>query len=441
MIVTPMFLGGADNSSTAEMRVPSIRGALRYWFRALAGRTCGDDLSKVRLMEEVVFGSTNQAGAVRIKIENPGHKTRGVEPAWHCGSGLAYLGGQGLFAWDRNARRQKLSRPCLEPGGTFDLVMQGPRVELAATYASLLMLVRFGGLGSRSRKGFGSLSAVSSDLPHEKWPNLCLPDDPSSFGQSLAYEHKWSRVAVEHLCKCLGKLSEEWSDPSLADFRGDVPGPSMALPDFPSFSCVRARIFMVTRGGARAAFGSFGDWLDPMNQLGGFLREIRETNQRSANPPYVSLTKDYVNTVRPFMIDPSVANKDAYADVFGLPIHFRSSGRGAEATVTWRKTTREHELTGDQIDQEEMEDKRRASPIFMSFSRAEKWMCLSFLVFGSRFLPDGAEEIVIPKSGCVSDTPLVLEPADTISLGHELFSKDWASRFGHEVVRFEEGNW
>lgn len=39
-IITPMFLGGADNSPDAEpeLRPPSIRGAMRWWFRTYLSR-------------------------------------------------------------------------------------------------------------------------------------------------------------------------------------------------------------------------------------------------------------------------------------------------------------------------------------------------------------------------------------------------------------------
>ncbi len=33
--VTPLFLAGADQQK-AELRPPAFRGALRYWFRAIA---------------------------------------------------------------------------------------------------------------------------------------------------------------------------------------------------------------------------------------------------------------------------------------------------------------------------------------------------------------------------------------------------------------------
>ena len=34
-IVTPMFLGGADQESDTGIRPPSVKGALRFWWRAL----------------------------------------------------------------------------------------------------------------------------------------------------------------------------------------------------------------------------------------------------------------------------------------------------------------------------------------------------------------------------------------------------------------------
>ncbi|HYK85247.1 MAG TPA: type III-B CRISPR module RAMP protein Cmr1, partial [Ktedonobacteraceae bacterium] len=48
--ITPLFLAGADQN-TAELRAPSFRGAMRYWFRALVGGMVGTD---PRGLEEVI---------------------------------------------------------------------------------------------------------------------------------------------------------------------------------------------------------------------------------------------------------------------------------------------------------------------------------------------------------------------------------------------------
>ena len=41
--LTPAILAGADQN-TAEMRVPSIRGALRWWTRLIAGKEIERDI-------------------------------------------------------------------------------------------------------------------------------------------------------------------------------------------------------------------------------------------------------------------------------------------------------------------------------------------------------------------------------------------------------------
>ena len=35
-INTPMFIAGAEQDKEAELRLPSFKGALRFWWRALA---------------------------------------------------------------------------------------------------------------------------------------------------------------------------------------------------------------------------------------------------------------------------------------------------------------------------------------------------------------------------------------------------------------------
>ncbi|MBA4369031.1 MAG: type III-B CRISPR module RAMP protein Cmr1, partial [Desulfobacterium sp.] len=50
-IVTPMFLGGSDPKK-AELRAPSVKGALRFWWRALYG---SDNLEKMKKREGEIF--------------------------------------------------------------------------------------------------------------------------------------------------------------------------------------------------------------------------------------------------------------------------------------------------------------------------------------------------------------------------------------------------
>ena len=50
--ITPMFLRGADGR-TPELRAPSIKGAMRYWWRAINGHLAPNELLA---MESAIFG-------------------------------------------------------------------------------------------------------------------------------------------------------------------------------------------------------------------------------------------------------------------------------------------------------------------------------------------------------------------------------------------------
>jgi|Deesub1362A_J573_1020465.scaffolds.fasta_scaffold05271_2 CRISPR-associated protein Cmr1 len=67
--ITPIFMGGADQSR-AEIRASSIKGLMRWWFRALAGSYFGDDVEGLRKAEEYVFGSTGRKSGVIVEISD-----------------------------------------------------------------------------------------------------------------------------------------------------------------------------------------------------------------------------------------------------------------------------------------------------------------------------------------------------------------------------------
>jgi CRISPR-associated protein Cmr1 len=196
-LVTPCFLGGAKGQ--AEWRGASIRGQLRWWFRAVAGAHFGQDLEKVRAAEEEIFGSTRRCSSLRLL---PG---RGPEAEKPDGTGVPF--GESLTAEEIAQRwknkndatlnrlrlqnrfsdplhylaygpvtRGRLDRPFL-PASTsvsFDLQwVRTPADDLSQLFTSALWAwLYLGGIGARSRKGFGSLhlQRIASDKPAWKTP-------------------------------------------------------------------------------------------------------------------------------------------------------------------------------------------------------------------------------------------------------------------------------
>jgi len=91
--VTPLFLGGADPRGEPELRAASIRGALRFWLRALLGGVIGDkDLDALRKAESAVFGSTDTgASPVVVRIRNLSRGAPIPFSAMAGKQGLSYL--------------------------------------------------------------------------------------------------------------------------------------------------------------------------------------------------------------------------------------------------------------------------------------------------------------------------------------------------------------
>ncbi|MEG6617608.1 type III-B CRISPR module RAMP protein Cmr1 [Peptococcaceae bacterium 1198_IL3148] len=162
-VATPMFLSGGDQDK-AELRVVSIKGVLRFWFRATA-LSQYDSWLKVKEAEQLLFGSADAGqGAFLIKIHSK-QIDKSVNRDWFK-FGSNYLG----YGLDKT----KTSRQYIKPGGVFTIeVIFKPGTSddcVAAIKRSLIALGLFGGLGARSRRGYGSLSLESLTVDNnEVW--------------------------------------------------------------------------------------------------------------------------------------------------------------------------------------------------------------------------------------------------------------------------------
>src|SRR5689334_2157276 len=112
-VITPLFSGDDPSKSTADspIRVPSIRGALRFWFRALAAGHGVTNLSELWDQERAVFGSTKIPAPIALRIsKQPEAAGKGSKPRWagyppptrgqqrdQAFRGAQYLLGQGLW--------------------------------------------------------------------------------------------------------------------------------------------------------------------------------------------------------------------------------------------------------------------------------------------------------------------------------------------------------
>ena len=174
-IVTPMFLGDADQKAT-EIRPPSVKGALRFWWRALNwGRIrerCGSDAKALRELhkeEAELFGAaaeensggqsrfllTVQADPLKFKDKNHVHSQfQSHNAARYLGYGLM----EAFASREKNTQAGQLMRGCIDEDQRFTVKLLCRDGAEQSVQEALIALGLLGGLGSRTRHGMGSVS-------------------------------------------------------------------------------------------------------------------------------------------------------------------------------------------------------------------------------------------------------------------------------------------
>jgi len=135
--ITPLFMAGADGR-TPELRPPSFKGMMRFWWRAMRME---DDIQTLSANEAILFGGAAEGQGksdIAIRISDHNLKSNLYSPLPHK---------QARFRIPGFEARQKFK--CI-------ISVRQPYQNLAISAFKLSILL--GGFGKRSRRGFGALS-------------------------------------------------------------------------------------------------------------------------------------------------------------------------------------------------------------------------------------------------------------------------------------------
>jgi CRISPR type III-B/RAMP module RAMP protein Cmr1 len=173
-IITPCFCGGAEPSQRAEIRAPSIRGQLRWWFRVLGGFKSLAPMP-VREQEAMIFGETagdsGKAGklTLRVKSINIQSSQKDADKLGHQRfSDSAYL----TFPLESRPPKQEGGRGVLLSGKfELSLIWRGSPSLAPCLQALVAAFTNLGSLGFRSRRAMGALAPVCQRLPSTGWQN------------------------------------------------------------------------------------------------------------------------------------------------------------------------------------------------------------------------------------------------------------------------------
>jgi CRISPR-associated protein Cmr1 len=150
-IITPMFLSGADGK-TPELRAPSIKGAIRFWWRAMNGHLSPEDLKR---KETAIFGGSGEKDGrskVIIKIDK-----------------FPEYDGQYKY---NPVPHENFRLPAFEQSEEFSITFSLVQnityknkiiFDLEKLKDLFILTSVLGGLGKRARRGFGCFQIIEVD--------------------------------------------------------------------------------------------------------------------------------------------------------------------------------------------------------------------------------------------------------------------------------------
>lgn len=165
-VVTPILGGAARTRAIDEVdiiRVPSVRGHLRFWWRALYGHryACATGLyaDEARTWGQAAKNDGGRSPVeARVEVVDVGEVEKGDIRLFSKGGQSATPGAYAL--WPARASRDKTGAAHRRVGTKFKLTLSCPASLEAEIGNALRAWILFGGYGSRTRRGLGSLAVL-----------------------------------------------------------------------------------------------------------------------------------------------------------------------------------------------------------------------------------------------------------------------------------------
>lgn len=322
------------NQAEVELRPPSFKNLMRWWYRAI----------KADLVEEedFLFGSTTQAPKFRISLSHENLNTNDKYKIYE--KKFKYIG---FFPFNEKRRRSFIN-----PGFSFDLkLIFQPSLSIEqkkALFASLWAMFWLGGVGSRQRRGFGSISIEDSKE---------VKFSASEAGLQMSFSGKTIEEFKQFLKNNLN-VARKW-----IGAKENI----STLPDFTLFSAKYSKIYLHNQTDA--------DWVDSLYEG---ERTLKDWRAKLAKEEKEEKAKKTASPQSPLVFP-------AHRATLGLPVHF-----GKQDNLLTLKG-KEHE--------------RRASPLSLKIVKLkDKSYALVFILMKAQILEEN-ELVVIENTGTVLKQP------------------------------------
>ncbi|MBN1173570.1 MAG: hypothetical protein JXA67_15475 [Micromonosporaceae bacterium] len=338
-VTTPLFNAGHDPTGDQDtgIRVSSILGAMRFWFRAMAGVHLGPDLAALRYWEARVFGRAasdtaggNDQAAAPIQwriprqppVTRPPVRPQDKKPTWLPSYGvekprdqgedrwIVYLLGQGLG----NLGDCTLNRSYVEPGQPFQLWFRQRHNDpqaLGLALTSLWLTCAFGGIGARTRRGFGGLRITGFEPNGLPLPSPWDETDTMSFKAPVEYS-----ALTRLMAKPMGRSLRVFQNAPDHHRKPATVHRWEATPPYPVLGLSPA---LSGRETTNAGLGSdtFASWNEALQAAGSMWRLFRASEDTPGVPYWPKVkTPEWLNTIN--------GTDDRFAlGALGLPVGFK----------------------------------------------------------------------------------------------------------------------
>lgn len=184
--ITPLLMYGADNKddrtndsihAKPELRATAIRGILRYWLRAVLGGHI-TSVSKIYEQESAVLGSTDTGSRVSVRVQ----PARSMQPL------------ESQTVLPRQTKGYSLSHTGFVPDSEFRITLSTHPLDKSDVLAAdkdllkaVFLMVHFGGLGRRSRRGSGNVRVLDANGYEGEPPLAILPENRDELAQYLTH--------------------------------------------------------------------------------------------------------------------------------------------------------------------------------------------------------------------------------------------------------------
>jgi len=333
-VLTPAFIGGWDNVNTSEFRVSSLKGLLRYWWRAFYSQNY-NNYNQLLQEENEIFGGQGLRSRISIRIIDKNERISNLQnlqnsPITHNLTGIRYLFFS-MFSMGRSPGRNQF----INPGSSYKLSVSSiDEKYLKEFLKALCALENFGGIGARSRRGAGSIYVENIEYINFNVGKNEIP--------KFLYEERNNRAF------------------NLQNFINENLSFAKKAENLPEFTKISNEYFYY-----KIIDGNYRNWEDILNYIGKKLKDFRSYQRPPFNNEAIAI-KNYLANRR--YIGPNPITKTA----FGLPIIYRF--RNGRST---------------QVKPKNSEYPRRASPLFIKVGIKPNGNYYGIVsVIWSRFLPD-----------------------------------------------------